>query len=50
MMPDEITKALNAVTVDDIVRVARDVLAPSNLRIGVIGPYEDKERFEKLLG
>lgn len=49
MSPEDIMKELDKVTVDDIQRVAQDVLKPENMKAGVIGPYEDKERFEKLL-
>jgi predicted Zn-dependent peptidase len=47
--PTEVLAALDAVTADDIQRVAREVLA-SGFRLAVIGPFDDAERFEKLLG
>jgi len=49
MTPEEIMKALDKVTVEQIHEVAKDVLAHDRLRVGVIGPYDDKTRFEKLL-
>lgn len=49
MTPEEIMTALDKVTIEDIQRIAQDVLAPDNLKIGVIGPYENKARFEKML-
>jgi predicted Zn-dependent peptidase len=39
---------LDAVTAEDIQRVARDVLG-GQLKLAVIGPFEDAERFERLL-
>lgn len=49
MSPQEIMDKLDEVTMEDIHRVAQDILKPENMKIGVIGPYDDKERFEKLL-
>jgi len=49
MRPEQILKEVEKVTVDDIHRVASQILAPENLKIGVIGPYDEKARFEKLL-
>lgn len=50
MRPEEIMKQLEAVTVEDIQRVAEDLLKPEKMKVAVIGPYDDKSRFEKLLG
>lgn len=49
MTPAEIDAEIDKVTADDVLRVARDILSKQNLRVGVIGPYEDKERFKKLI-
>ncbi len=46
--PSAVLAALDAVTADDIQRVAQDVLQ-SGFRLAVIGPFDDAERFEKLL-
>jgi predicted Zn-dependent peptidase len=46
--PDEIVEALDAVTADDVQRVARDVLA-GGMYLTLIGPYDDRERFEALI-
>ena len=40
---------LDAVTAADVQRVAQDVLGSNGLNLGLIGPFEDAERFEKLL-
>jgi len=45
--PDEITAGLDAVTAEDVQRVAQDVI--SQFKLAVIGPFDDAERFEKLL-
>ena len=46
--PTEILAGLDAVTVEDVQRVAADILG-DDLRLALIGPFEDPERFEKLL-
>ena len=46
--PAEVLAGLDAVTVDDVQRVATDLLA-GDLRLALIGPFDEPERFEKLL-
>jgi predicted Zn-dependent peptidase len=46
--PTEILTGLDAVTVEDVQRVAADILG-DDLRLALIGPFDDPERFEKLL-
>jgi len=43
-------KKIDKVTTEDIHRVAKDLLKPENMKVGIIGPYDNKERFKKLLG
>ena len=40
---------IDKVTVNDVHRVARDILKPSKLNLALIGPFKDKERFQKIL-
>ncbi len=40
---------LDAVTADDVQRVAQDLIADERLRLAVIGPFDDAARFEALL-
>ncbi len=47
--PEEIMKKVDSVTVADLQHVARDLFLEKALRLAVIGPYEDEERFAKLL-
>jgi predicted Zn-dependent peptidase len=47
--PDEVLAGISAVTAEDVQRVARDVIADDRLRLAVIGPFDDPDRFEKLL-
>jgi predicted Zn-dependent peptidase len=47
--PEEIMKAIDKVTAKDLQRVAQDLFKEEAARLAVIGPYEDEERFMKLL-
>jgi predicted Zn-dependent peptidase len=47
--PSEVLAALDAVTAEDVQRVAQDVAREGSLRLAVIGPFEDAARFERLL-
>ena len=47
--PEEVLAGVDAVTAEDVQRVAQDVIASERLRLAVIGPFDDAERFEKLL-
>ncbi len=48
--PDEVIAGVEAVTAEDVQRVAHDLIADDALRLAVIGPFENAERFEQLLG
>ena len=49
--PEEILAGLDAVTAEDVQRVAQDVIGGHGLNLALIGPFEQdqQERFEKLL-
>jgi predicted Zn-dependent peptidase len=47
--PEEVLAALDRVTVDDLQRVAQDVIRDERLNLAVIGPFEESDRFEPLL-
>jgi predicted Zn-dependent peptidase len=47
--PADVLAALDAVTAEDLQRVAQEIL-DSGFHLAVIGPFDDAERFEKLLG
>jgi len=47
--PEEITAGLDAVTAEDVQRVAQDVIANAGINLALIGPFEDEERFAELL-
>jgi predicted Zn-dependent peptidase len=47
--PQEIQDGLDAVSAEDIQRVAQDVIGGSGLNLALIGPFDDAEKFEKLV-
>jgi predicted Zn-dependent peptidase len=47
--PEEILAELDAVTVEDVQRVAQDVIADERLRLAIIGPFDDAAHFDALL-
>ncbi len=48
--PQEVLAGLDAVTAEDVQRVAQDLIADDRLRLALIGPFDDPDRFEALLG
>jgi predicted Zn-dependent peptidase len=47
--PEEVLAGVDAVTAEDVRRVAEDVISDERLRLALIGPFEDVEHFEQLL-
>jgi predicted Zn-dependent peptidase len=47
--PDEVLGGLDAVTSDDVARLAGELILDDRLRLAVIGPFDDTARFEPLL-
>lgn len=47
--PDEVLAGYDAVTAEDVQRVAADVIRDERLNLALIGPFEDAARFEALL-
>jgi predicted Zn-dependent peptidase len=47
--PQEIQDGLDAVTAEDIQRVAQDVIGRHGLNLALIGPFDEAEKFEALL-
>ncbi len=46
---DDVVQAVEAVTVDDVQRVARDVIRDEEASLAIVGPYRSSARFERLL-
>jgi len=49
LTPEEIFKEIDKVSINDILKVAKDIFQPSNLNLAFIGPFKDKTKFRKLL-
>jgi predicted Zn-dependent peptidase len=47
--PEELLREIDAVSAEDVQRVAADVIGSNGLNLALIGPFDDAERFEKLL-
>jgi predicted Zn-dependent peptidase len=47
--PDELLAGLDAVTADDVARVAEDVIGNGAMRLAVIGPFDDDAKFREAL-
>ena len=47
--PEEVLAGVDAVSAEDVQRVARDVIADERLRLALIGPFDDAAHFEALL-
>ena len=47
--PTEVLAGLDAVTADDVQRVAQDVIGCQGMSLAVIGPFDDASKFEALI-
>jgi predicted Zn-dependent peptidase len=47
--PEELLRGIDAVTAEDVQRVAQDVIANEGMRLAVIGPFDDAAAFEQAL-
>lgn len=48
-LPKDKVKKINAVTADDVLRVAQDIFQNKRLNLAVIGPKADQKKLEKLV-
>lgn len=46
---DEVVEAVDAVTTEDVHRVAQDVIRDDRANLAIVGPYRSQARFERLL-
>ncbi|MEK7537087.1 MAG: pitrilysin family protein [Patescibacteria group bacterium] len=49
LTPEEKLSKIMAVTADEVQEAANEIFRPEKLNLALIGPFEDKEKFEKLL-
>ena len=48
LTPEEIFKKIDKVSINDILKVAKDIFQPNKLNLVLIGPFKDKSKFQKL--
>jgi len=49
LTPKEIFKKIDKITINDILKVAGEIFRPEKLNLALIGPFKDKEKFQRLL-
>jgi predicted Zn-dependent peptidase len=47
--PDEVLAGLDAVTAEDVQRVAGELVQEQRLNLALIGPFDDEDRFRDVL-
>jgi len=47
--PKEIFAQIDKITVNDILKVAKEIFKPERLNLALIGPFQNREKFQKLL-
>ncbi len=50
LTPEDVVAHYNAVTIEDVQALARDLFLPERLNLAIVGPYEDDRRFRALIG
>jgi predicted Zn-dependent peptidase len=49
LTPEQFFSRINKISPADLQRVAKDIFRPEKLNLALIGPFREKEKFEKLL-
>jgi predicted Zn-dependent peptidase len=49
LAPEEIFSKIDKVSREDILKLAKDIFRPEKLNLAIIGPFKDKNKFQKLL-
>jgi len=47
--PDQMIKAIDKVTAEDIMRVAKDMFVTEKLNLAVIGPFKNSKKFQGIM-
>jgi predicted Zn-dependent peptidase len=47
--PDQVYREIDKVKIEEIYALAQELFKPQRLNLAIIGPFDDKKRFEKLL-
>lgn len=49
LKPEDIFKKIDKISINDILKVAKEIFRPERLNLAVIGPVKDRRKFQKLL-
>jgi predicted Zn-dependent peptidase len=49
LTPEQIYAKIDKVSIEDILRVARDIFQPQKLNLSLIGPFKDQNQFKNIL-
>ena len=49
LTPEQECAMIDKVTAEDILKVSKEIFRPEKLNLALIGPFKEKEKFEKLL-
>jgi len=49
LTPKQIFEKINKVTRSDVLKIANEIFKPEKLNLAIIGPFKEKEKFEKIL-
>lgn len=49
LTPEEVYKRVDGVTLEDVLKEAKKLITKDRLNLAIIGPYNDRNKFEKLL-
>ncbi len=47
--PDVLAEEIDSVTAEQIQELAQEIFVAKGMNLAVVGPFKDKEKFEKLL-
>lgn len=46
---EEVFENIDKVQIDEVVEIAKQIIKPERINLAIVGPYENKDEFEKLL-
>jgi predicted Zn-dependent peptidase len=49
LTPEKIYREINKISRSDILKLSRDIFRPDKMNLALIGPFKDKNKFQKLL-
>jgi len=47
--PKEVVQKIEAVTANEVLKLAKDIIKNEHLNLALIGPFKDKKEFERIL-